>query len=106
MKVHGHRLLFSFIIAVVAMPGLIAEAESTEPVKCNVKIESQPLGMALQEFAKQCGVQIIFFSRITEGIQAPALNARYTIAGALEILLSHSHLTFQVINLRTIEIRP
>ena len=88
------------------MPGLVAEAANSEPVKCNVKIESQPLGMALQEFAKQCGVQIIFFSRITEGLEAPALNARYTITQALEILLSHSHLTFHVINLKTIEIHP
>ena len=103
---YGRRFLFGFLIAVASMPGLVAEAASSEPVKCNVKLESQPLGMALQELAKQCGVQIIFFSRITEGLQAPALNARYTIAGALEILLSRSHLTFRVINLRTIEILP
>ena len=102
----GGRLLCVCIIAIAWMPRFVAAAPSNEAVKCNVKIESQPLGAALQEFAKQCRVQIVFFSEITEGLQAPALDARYTIAGALEILLSGSHLTFRVINLRTIEIRP
>lgn len=102
----GRRFLCGFIIAIACVPNLVAAATSSEPIKCNVKIESQPLGLALQEFAKQCGIQIIFFSRITDGLQAPAMNARYTITGALEVLLSRSHLTFRVINLKTIEIRP
>jgi myo-inositol catabolism protein IolC len=83
-----------------------AEAPSSEPVRYNFKIDSQPLGTALQEFAKQSGVQIIFFSQVTEGLQAPALSGSYTISGALEMLLSGSRLIFQVINPKTIEIRP
>jgi iron complex outermembrane receptor protein len=102
----GGRLLCICIIAIAWMPRFVAAAPTDEPIEYNIKIESQPLGTALQELAKQCGVQIVFFSKLTEGLQAPALNARYTIAGALETLLSGSHLTFRVINLRTIEIRP
>jgi outer membrane receptor for ferric coprogen and ferric-rhodotorulic acid len=92
-------------MAIAWMPRL-AGAPSTEPAKHNFSIESQPLGAALQEFAKQSGVQIIFFSQITEGLTAPALNGPDTIVGALQRLLSGSHLTFQVINSKTIEIRP
>jgi hypothetical protein len=102
----GGRLLCICIIAIAWMPCFAAATPSNEPAKCNVNIESQPLGAALQKLAKQCGVQIVFFSQVTEGLQAPALNAKYTIAGALEILLSGSHLTFRVINPRTFEIRP
>jgi outer membrane receptor for ferric coprogen and ferric-rhodotorulic acid len=99
-------LLCFCIIAIGWMPRVVAAAGSNESVQYNLKIDSQPLGSALQELAKQCEVQIIFFSRVTEGLQAPALNARYTLAGALQILLSGTHLTFQVINPKTVEIRP
>jgi hypothetical protein len=93
-------------MAIAWMPRLAVPAPANEPVKCNFRIDSQPLGAALQEFAKQCGVQIVFFSQVTEGIQAPTLIGPYTVAGALQLLLSGSHLTFRVINPKTIEIRP
>ena len=98
-------LLYLCIVA-IAWITLLAGAASSEPVRYNFKIDSQPLGTALQEFAKQSGVQIIFFSQVTEGLQAPALSGSYTISGALEMLLSGSRLIFRVINPKTIEIRP
>jgi outer membrane receptor for ferric coprogen and ferric-rhodotorulic acid len=97
-------LLCICVMAIVWVPRL-AGAPNSESAKHNFTIDSQPLGAALQEFAKQSGVQIIFFSQVTEGIQAPALNGPYTIAEALQMLLSGSHLTFRVINPKTIEIR-
>jgi hypothetical protein len=100
------RVLLCLCIVAIAWITRLAGAPSSEPVRYNFKIESQPLGTALQEFAKQSGVQIIFFSQVTEGFQAPALNGSYTIVGALEVLLSGSHLIFRVINPKTIEIRP
>jgi outer-membrane receptor for ferric coprogen and ferric-rhodotorulic acid len=102
--VHSRRLLCITIIVVAWMPRLVSAADSDQPVKCNLKINSQPLGAALQEFAKQCDVQVVFFSKVTEGLQGPPLSASYTIAGALQILLSGSHLTFRVINPKTIAI--
>ena len=103
MQVRRSVLLCMCVIAIAWMPQL-AGAPSTEPAKHNFSIESQPLGTALQVFAKQSGVQIIFFSQVTEGIRAPALSGPYTITAALQILLSGSHLTFRVINPKTIEI--
>ena len=81
-----------------------AAAPGSEPVEYHLKIDSQPLGTALQQFAEQSGVQIIFFSQVTEGLQAPALHGTYTISGALEMLLSGSHLIFRVLNPKTVEI--
>jgi iron complex outermembrane receptor protein len=68
-------------------------------------IESQPLGDALQEFAGQSGVQVIFFSKLVEGLSAPALHGRYTSTEALDRLLANSALTYHQINPMTIEIR-
>jgi outer membrane receptor for ferric coprogen and ferric-rhodotorulic acid len=98
-------ILWSFFIAAGCAPGLIGAAPSTEPAKYDIKIDSQPLGTALQALAKQSGVQIIFFSQITEGLRAPALEGQFTLSTALELLLAHSRLTFRVINPKTIEIR-
>jgi outer membrane receptor for ferric coprogen and ferric-rhodotorulic acid len=96
--------LWSFFIAAGCGPGLIGAAPSTDPATYDIKIHSQPLGTALQALATQSGVQIIFFSQITEGIRAPALEGPFTVGAALELLLAHSRLTFRVINPKTIEI--
>jgi outer-membrane receptor for ferric coprogen and ferric-rhodotorulic acid len=96
---------WSFFIAAACAPGLIGAAPSTEPAKYAIKIESQALGSALQALAKQSGVQIVFFSQVTEGLRAPPLEGRFTLSAALEHLLAHSRLTFRVINPKTIEIR-
>jgi iron complex outermembrane recepter protein len=98
------NVLLCLCIVAIAWITRLAAAPSSEPVKYHFKIDSQPLGTALQQFAKQSMVQIIFFSHVTEGLQAPALNGSYTISGALEKLLSGSHLIFRVINPQTIEI--
>jgi iron complex outermembrane recepter protein len=98
------NVLLCFCFVAIAWITRLAPAPSSEPVKYHFKIDSQPLGTALQQFAQQSGVQIIFFSQVTEGIQAPALNGSYTISGALGMLLSGSHLIFRVINPKTIEI--
>ena len=98
-------ILWSFLIAAGCAPGLICAAPSTEPAKYDFKIDSQPLGAALQALARQSGVQIIFFSQITEGLRAPALKGQFTLSAALELLLARSRLTFRVINPKTIEIR-
>src|ERR1700692_3585205 len=95
-----------FVITIAGTPNCRAVAPSSEPVKFNLRTDRQPLGQALQEFARQSGVQIIFFSQVTEGLQAPALNGQYTLAAALEMLLEGSNLTFRVLNSTTIEIRP
>jgi hypothetical protein len=106
LPVRRHVLLCLCIVAIAWITRLGA-APSSEPAKYHFKIDSQPLGTALQQFAEQSGVQIIFFSRVTEGLQAPAVHGTYTISAALEMLLSGSSLIFRVINPKTIEVyRP
>jgi iron complex outermembrane receptor protein len=98
------NVLLCLCIVAIAWITRLAAAPGSEPTKYHFRIESQALGTALQQFAAQSGVQIVFFSQVTEGLQAPALNGFYTISGALEVLLSGSRLIFRVINPKTIEI--
>jgi outer-membrane receptor for ferric coprogen and ferric-rhodotorulic acid len=79
-------------------------ARSEEAAKYKLHIASQPLDTALQEFARQSGIQIVFFSKLTEGQHSPALEGEYTVDAAMETLLSGSRLTFRVLNPRTLQI--
>jgi len=70
-----------------------------------VAISSQPLAAALQELAQQSGVEIIFFSKLTDGHQAPAVQGQVTIDYALRRLLNGTRLTYRRLNANVIEIR-
>jgi iron complex outermembrane recepter protein len=84
-------------------PGAMRGAE---PVAHTLHIASQPLDSALQEFARQTGVQVVVFSYLTDGQRAPALDGTYTVDVAMKVLLTGSMLTFRWVNEKTIEIRP
>jgi outer membrane receptor for ferric coprogen and ferric-rhodotorulic acid len=97
------RALFPLLIA-----SSLAHAADTPRAgdSFNLSIERQSLAGALQLLARQCDVQVIFFSRVTEGLSAPAIAGSYTLDAAMERLLAGSGLTFRVINPQTVEVRP
>jgi len=82
------------------------DARGATPRLLTLHIEGQPLDGALLEFARQTGIQVLFFSRLAEGRRSPPLNGTYTLEAAMAALLSESDLKYRVINARTIEIIP
>jgi hypothetical protein len=76
-----------------------------DPQAYTLHIASQPLDSALQEFARQTGLEIIVFSYLIDAQRAPALDGRYTVDEAMKALLADSMLTFHWVNAKTIEIR-
>jgi iron complex outermembrane recepter protein len=99
-------ILVTVTASAVACPVMSAPTYGAGSARYDLAIEQQPLSAALQEFAKQSGVQIIFFSRVTDGHEAPSLKGKYTAASALQLLLNDSKLTFREINSKTIEVHP
>jgi hypothetical protein len=91
------------LVCAGVFPGAVRGAE---PAARTLHIPSQPLDSALQAFARQAGVQVIFFSYLTDGQRAPALDGTYTVDAAMQALLAGSMLTFRWVNAKTIEIRP
>ena len=89
----------------VLSASLVAHAGDAVNASCPVKIAPQPLGTALQELAKQSGIQIIFLSNIADGRNAPALYGTFSPRTALDTLLRGTDLTFQQLNDKTIEVR-
>jgi len=97
----SHARLALALVCAGLFPGAMRGAEPTY----TLHIASQPLDSALQEFARQTGIQIIFFSYLTDGQRAPALDGTCTVDVAMNSLLADSMLTFRWVNAKTIEIR-
>ena len=101
-----NRLALTVAFALAGIPALGAQSSNGTPPQFELRIDAQPLSQALQELAKQAHVQIIFFSKVTDGYIAPVLNGKFTTEEALTRLLNDSRLTYRLLNPGTIEIRP
>lgn len=105
-SVSGELRSWSFL-AVICLAWAIhgrAHSQDEGATTFDLRITAQPLDEALKEFSRQSGMQVIFFSSLTDGLHSPGVRGEYTVAGALEALLAGSGLTFRVINPRTVEI--
>jgi iron complex outermembrane receptor protein len=87
-----------------AAPAVAIAADAAQ-VSHQVEIQPQPLAAALRELATQSGIQIIFFSKLAEGHDAPGLKGTFTAEAALAVLLKGTHLTFRQLNETTIEVQ-
>jgi iron complex outermembrane recepter protein len=100
------RACLAVVLGLLCAGFFHGNVQSAEPAAYTLHIASQPLDSALQEFARQTGIQIIFFSSLTDGRRAPALDGTYSLDAAMTALLAESKLTFRRVNAKTIEIRP
>lgn len=58
-------------------------------------IPAQPAGQALNEFAKQADITLIFSYDLVKGDRTRALHGRYTVDHALTMLLQGTRLTYR-----------
>jgi outer membrane receptor protein involved in Fe transport len=68
-------------------------------------IDPQPLGDALNAFAQQTGLQVVFFSEVGAGLKSPRLAGAYNVGEALKQLLENTALDYAFIDERTVAIR-
>jgi outer membrane receptor for ferric coprogen and ferric-rhodotorulic acid len=88
-------------LAVLTFAAQVAAAEATFVVK----IPAQSLETALQELARQSGIQIVFFSQVTDRLMSPGLEGVYTLPDAMRLLLADSGLTFRRLSAQAVEVR-
>ena len=86
------------------VPAMAGAAESAQKSH-QVEIAPQPLAGALRELANQSGIQIVFFSEVADGHDAPGLNGTFTPGAALSVLLRGTDLSFRQLNENTIEVQ-
>lgn len=101
----GSKLRRSLVGLAVTCLLASATATAADGIEYELQIESQSLGAALREFSKQSGLQVVFLSKIADGLDAPAVRGRFTADGALRALLEKSELTFVELNENTIEVQ-
>ena len=72
-------------------------AQSDESVTISIE-ESQSLSDALQSFADQTDLQVIFFADITEGKTTSGVEGEYQVGAALDTLLADTGLSYTFID--------
>jgi type II secretory pathway component GspD/PulD (secretin) len=70
------------------------------------EIEGGDLGEALDQFAQQTRLQIIFNPDFLTGKTAPGISGRYTANEVLQQLLNGTGLSWEYVNEKTLTIRP
>jgi iron complex outermembrane recepter protein len=85
-------------------PAAVRRTSATQQLTWDLR--AQPIGDALNEFAQKAGLQVVFYTEVSEGITAPALSGTFTSQAALEKLLTGTRLQYEFINDRTVAIRP
>ena len=76
----------------------------TRTNKIPLKIAQQPIGDALNEFARQSGLHIVLYSDVVQGVMSPRLEGEYTPDDALEMLLAHTGLHYEYLDTRTVAV--
>jgi len=89
-------------LAVLSNPSAQADVLGEPTAPLQLSIRSQPLSDALNEFAAQAHLQIMFDSTLSEGHTAPALAGRFSPRAALERLLANTRLGYVFVDPRTI----
>ncbi len=100
----AHRQICAILLGMLLMSLACAAPDASPRYGLSIRA-GLPLDEALQELARQTGIQVVFFSKITAGRSAPELSGEYTLTAALTRLLEGSDLTFRQVNEHTVEVR-
>jgi iron complex outermembrane recepter protein len=93
------RLAHCISVILLAAVGT-AVAEQTY----RLDIPSQPVAEALKRFAEQSGLQVVYYSKVTEGQVAKRVAGTLPAREALGLLLEGTGLTFQAVDESTVAI--
>lgn len=103
---HGKTaFLASALAATLAPDSDSARAADSRQESCSLRVNEQALDDTLSEIALQCGVQLVYFARLTQGKSGSALEGSYSVEAALKRVLVGTGLDFRRVNADTIEIR-
>jgi TonB-dependent siderophore receptor len=99
----------AFLVATLALAsvpnGSSVRAAEASGVSCTLRVSEQALDGALSEIARQCGIQLVYFSSLTQGKTGSAVEGSFSVEAALQKVLAGTGLAFRQINANTIEIR-
>lgn len=91
-------------ICLVAMSLFVMHSAWAETKAVKISGE-QPLGDALQSFADQTGIQLIYFSEVADGKASGALDGEYEISAAMDMLLADTGLDYTLLGDQAVSIQ-
>jgi iron complex outermembrane recepter protein len=99
-------ILLMTLAGMLTLAGHSARGAPGSPERVRVLIESQPLRSALQEFARQTGMQLLRRDEnvLIDRTRAPRVEGTFTVREVLEQLLSNTAFRYEFINERTVRI--
>src|SRR5262245_7531131 len=93
----------------IAMSSYVSVAQPQQPQtrtqQISLDISARPIADALNEFAHQAGLQVVFYTSIGQGLRSRNLTGTYTADEALQRLLADTALQYKFINEHTVAIR-
>src|SRR5690242_3107841 len=101
MRIFERGLLLVGLL--VAGAGAMAAEPTTAPVKLD--IAAQAVGDALNDFARQSGLQVVMDPKEGGDIKTPRVAGTYTPDAALSKLLADTGLQYKYLNERTVAVR-
>lgn len=102
------RTRYAVLTATALMSIAVAPAmgATRNAAAVTLEIPAQPLSDALNAFAQQSGLQILFHAEAGQELTAPALTGMFTPVAALQRLLENTALEYEFVDERTVAIRP
>lgn len=82
-----------------------AESGTSDEITADAGIEPQPLSSAIEKFAEQSGLQIIYRTEVAAGIYTSGAAAGLSNKEKLDQLLARTGLGYQFVNDRTVAIK-
>ena len=106
MRLHWATLARCLLCFAGLAAALNAPAAEPADQVANINIPAQPMQEALNEFARQTGLQIVVRDTdVPPGLVSTPVSGLLTAASALDKLLTSSGLNYQFLNPRTVAIR-
>jgi len=94
------------VALLTAAPLATTQAQQGQPTApLALTIEAAPVGDALNDLARQTGLQIMLFADASKGIMTSKLSGTYTPAAALEKLLQGTGLSYEFISANSVAVR-
>lgn len=110
---HKHALVKAVALALLVGTGNVAMAQSAaatdtvaDAAVFKFDIPAQSLASALEVFAEQSGLQVVYAGNAGSGVQSGVVSGQMGAATALQQLLAPTAYAHEFINAKTVAIRP
>src|SRR5258708_27675116 len=100
------RLSLCAALLCLSAAGLSFGADADAAIRKTIAIPAQGLGPALNTFAKERNLQVVYRSEIVGSLRTQGVSGDLTVDEALQALLSGTGLTYRYLDDRTVTIVP